>query len=58
MATLKKHGIEDLAQFAMDVIRRSGEEALAFYGKGDPHIKFDEELVTEADFWYITPDRL
>jgi len=50
MATLKKHGIEDLAQFAMDVLRRSGEEALAFYGKGDPHIKFDEELVTEADF--------
>lgn len=50
MTTLNKHGIEHLAQFAMDVIRRSGEEALAFYGKGDPHIKFDEELVTEADF--------
>lgn len=50
MATLEKHAIEHLAQFAMDVIRRSGEEALNFYGKGNPHIKFDEELVTEADF--------
>ena len=49
MAGIKHHGIEDLTQFAMDVIRRSGEEALSFYGKGDRHIKFDEALVTEAD---------
>jgi myo-inositol-1(or 4)-monophosphatase len=44
------HGIEDLAHFAMEVIQRSGKEALAFYGKGNPRIKFDEDLVTEADF--------
>ena len=50
MVALKSHGIYDLTQFAMDVMRRSGEEALLYYGKGDPHIKFDEELVTEADF--------
>ncbi len=50
MATSKRHGINDLTQFAMDAIRRSGEEALNFYGKGDPKIKFDEELVTEADY--------
>ena len=50
MVALKSHGIDDLTQFAMDVMRRSGEEALAYYGKGNPHIKFDEELVTEADF--------
>ncbi|MBU0986358.1 MAG: inositol monophosphatase [Proteobacteria bacterium] len=50
MANQKKHGIEELTRFAMDVIRRAGEEALSFYGKGNPHIKFDEELVTEADF--------
>jgi len=50
MADLKPDGIEGLTQFARDVIQRSGEEALAFYGKGNPHIKFDEELVTEADF--------
>jgi myo-inositol-1(or 4)-monophosphatase len=50
MATSKRQGIKDLTQFAMDAIRRSGEEALNFYGKGDPKIKFDEELVTEADY--------
>lgn len=50
MAEIKRHGIEELTQFAVDVIQRSGEEALTFYGKGDHRIKFDEELVTEADF--------
>jgi myo-inositol-1(or 4)-monophosphatase len=49
MVAAKRHGIESLTQFAMEVIRRSGEEALAYYGKGNPHIKFDQELVTEAD---------
>jgi myo-inositol-1(or 4)-monophosphatase len=49
MAAKKRHGIEVLTQFAMEVIRRSGEEALSFYGKGNSRIKFDEELVTAAD---------
>lgn len=49
MADKKRHGIEVLTQFAMEVIRRSGEEALLYYGKGNSRIKFDEELVTEAD---------
>jgi len=49
MVRSKNHGIEDLTQFAMEVIRRSGEEALLFYGKGKAHVKFDEELVTEAE---------
>ncbi|MDH3879949.1 MAG: hypothetical protein OES64_00205, partial [Desulfobacteraceae bacterium] len=49
MAEIKRHGIEDLTRFAVDVIRRSGEEALSYYGEGDRHIKFDEALVTEAD---------
>ena len=50
MADKERHGIEVLTQFAMEVIRRSGEEALLYYGKGNSRIKFDEELVTEADF--------
>lgn len=50
MGAIKRHGIEDLTQFGMEVIRRSGEEALSYYGKGNPNIKFDEDLVTEADF--------
>ena len=45
-----RHRIEELTQFALEVIRRSGDEALSYYGKGNPNIKFDEELVTEADF--------
>ena len=50
MTVEKHHGIDELTEFAVDVIRKAGEEALSFYGKGDPQIKFDEELVTEADF--------
>ena len=46
---IKRHGIKTLTKFAMEVIRRSGKEALSYYGKGNPNIKFDEELVTEAD---------
>jgi len=42
-------GIEDLTQFAMEVIRSSGEKALSYYGRGKLDVKFDEELVTEAE---------
>ena len=49
MLEAKGHGIEELTQFAMNVIRQSGEQALSYYGKGDRHVKFDESLVTEAD---------
>ncbi len=45
----KDEGIEDLTSFAVDVIRGSGEQALSYYGKGKPNIKFDEALVTEAE---------
>jgi len=46
---IKRHGIKNLTKFAMEAVRRSGKEALSYYGKGNPDIKFDEELVTEAD---------
>jgi len=49
MVASKSNGIEDLTQFAMEVIRRSGEDALSYYGKGNPNVKFDDELVTEAE---------
>jgi myo-inositol-1(or 4)-monophosphatase len=42
-------GIEDLTQFAMEVIRRSGAEALSYYGRGKHNIRFDEDLVTEVE---------
>jgi myo-inositol-1(or 4)-monophosphatase len=49
MESAQDHGIRDLEQFATDVVRRSGEEALAYYGKGSPLLKFDEGLITEAE---------
>lgn len=41
--------VEDLTQFAKDMVRRSGEEALSYYGKGFPAVKFDEGLITKAE---------
>jgi myo-inositol-1(or 4)-monophosphatase len=43
------HGIEKLSEFAMDVIHQAGEKAMAYYGKGRPHVKFDQGVVTEAE---------
>ncbi|MFC1821499.1 inositol monophosphatase family protein [Thermodesulfobacteriota bacterium] len=45
----KSHGIEDLTHFALEEIRRTGDAALSYYGKGSPEVRFDEELVTEAE---------
>jgi len=49
MVTSSSQGIDDLTQFAMEVIRASGKEALAYYGKGRTTVKFDDDLVTEAE---------
>ncbi len=46
---LKHHGIENLTQFATELVCRSGEEALSYYGKGEHRIKFDENLITETE---------
>lgn len=42
-------GIEDLREFAETTIRKLGDEAMKYYGRGDPRVKFDEALVTEAE---------
>ena len=49
MEVAKEQAIQDLGRFAMEVICLSGDEALAFYGKGSACEKFDEGLVTEAE---------
>ena len=49
MAVSKGEGIEDLTAFAVEAIRLSGKEALSYYAKGDKQIKFDEDLVTQAE---------
>jgi len=41
--------IEDLTAFAKEVIRQSGQEALRYYGKGKADVKFDDDLVTDAE---------
>ena len=46
---IKDQDMDTLMGFATEVIRRSGEQALSFYGKGNPELKFDEVLITEAE---------
>jgi myo-inositol-1(or 4)-monophosphatase len=41
--------IEDLKSFALDFITKAGEEALEFYGRGAPQVKFDETLITKVE---------
>jgi myo-inositol-1(or 4)-monophosphatase len=45
--------IGELTRFALDTIRGAGQEALRFYGKGDPQTKFDSELVTQAELQMV-----
>jgi myo-inositol-1(or 4)-monophosphatase len=47
--TSKSADIEDLTGFAVEVIRQSGQVALRSYGKGKPDVKFDDDLVTDAE---------
>ena len=42
-------GIEELLSFAKDTVSIAGDKALELYGKGNPGVKFDEELVTSAE---------
>lgn len=49
MVNTEDQELEKLAEFSKDLIRRSGQEALSYYGKGSPQQKFDETLVTEAE---------
>jgi myo-inositol-1(or 4)-monophosphatase len=45
----KGHGIDELSGFAMKFVQQAGKKALAHYGKGNPQVKFDEGVVTEAE---------
>jgi myo-inositol-1(or 4)-monophosphatase len=49
MVSVEHSGLKDLTGFAMEVIHEVGHRALEYYGKGHPQIKFDEDLVTEAE---------
>lgn len=43
------HDIEELIQFATEVIRQAGDDVSSYFGRGTPQVKFDESLVTEAE---------
>ena len=49
MGISEEKAFDDLAGFAIEQIRSAGQEALPYYGKGSPDLKFDEELVTEVE---------
>ncbi len=49
MGISEEKAFDDLAAFAIEAIRSAGQEALPYYGKGNPDLKFDEELVTEVE---------
>ena len=49
MKNAKEKGAMDLEHFGVEIIQGAGEEALALYGKGTTRVKFDENLVTEAE---------
>ncbi len=49
MGISEEKAFDDLAGFAIEAIRSAGQEALPYYGKGSPELKFDEELVTEVE---------
>jgi myo-inositol-1(or 4)-monophosphatase len=45
----KKGEVHVFLDFAESLVKQAGELALNYYGHGDPSVKFDDELVTEAD---------
>ena len=53
MAVSQGQQIKQLTQFALELTRRLGDEALSFYGKGKTFLKFDNELITEAELHLI-----
>ena len=42
-------GIDQLASFALETIRKVGDSAMEYFAKGNPKVKFDNPLVTEAE---------
>jgi myo-inositol-1(or 4)-monophosphatase len=47
--TDRNQDLEVLLAFATSTLRRAGEIALSFHGKGRPAVKFDQGLVTEIE---------
>lgn len=49
MISDRSSDVENLSRFATGALKKLGDEALAYYGRGRSTVKFDEDLVTEAE---------
>ncbi len=45
----QKYQVQELSEFALEIVRQAGQKALTYYGKGQPDTKFDEGLITETE---------
>ena len=45
----QKYQVQELSEFALEMVRQAGQKALTYYGKGQPDTKFDEGLITETE---------
>ncbi len=50
MTDNSRQSAKELLEFALNMIKECGKTAMKYYGRGDPHVKFDDELITEAEF--------
>jgi len=46
---MKEDSVDGFMDFAVGTAKKAGAKALAYYGKGDTAVKFDDSLVTEAE---------
>lgn len=49
MIDKSKEGVGELFEFASILVKQCGEVSLKYYGKGNPDVKFDDNLITEAE---------
>jgi myo-inositol-1(or 4)-monophosphatase len=47
--TKRDCNIDILKSFAMDTVRKAGDDALTYFGKGKSHERYDADLVTKAE---------
>lgn len=49
MPISKEYDVQELLAFGLETIRKAGEKALSYYGKGKSEMKFDDDLLTQAE---------
>ncbi len=49
MTDNSRQSANELLEFALDMIKECGNTAMKYYGRGDPDVKFDDGLITEAE---------